>query len=87
MIPGHEGLHGFFRKQIVEHMYTCNEKLEAYMNANINTYLDESATVQVAVWATEAEILGAASMLSVDILVHAKYGEDMSWLCFPHPFA
>ena len=34
-------------------------------------------------WATEAELMGAASFLGCDIMLHGDYGRTKQWLCFP----
>ena len=38
------------------------------------------------VWVTEAEILGAASLFSVDIAVFSKCGGSIMWLRYPATF-
>jgi hypothetical protein len=39
------------------------------------------------VWATDAEILGAASLLQTDIAVYASYGSLLKWLIYPSSFS
>ena len=58
-------------------MTVASSKLESFLQTNIGNYLNSSGVLD------EAEILGTASHVNVDILVYSKYGQSMKWLCYP----
>ena len=64
-------------------MTVASSKSESFLQTNIGNYLNNSGVFDDGIWATEAEILGTASLVNVDILVYSKYGQSMKWLCYP----
>ena len=60
-----------------------NDKMTLYMNELVITYLNESAMNDNTTWATDAEIIGCASFMGIDIKVYSKYGEELKWLNYP----
>ena len=59
------------------------EKMENYLQKNIQSYIKESGIHDDGVWATDAEILGTASIIGYDITVYARYRNDYKWLTYP----
>jgi hypothetical protein len=57
--------------------------LDLFFGESMAAYLCENDVRVTGVWASEREIIGAASLLNVDILVYSKIGSTMSWLCYP----
>ena len=73
-LTGSQVQHSILRNAIVNHMtLVCTESIENYLNAKISTYTEETH-MDNGVWATEAEILGAASLFGVDIAVFQNVG-------------
>ena len=60
-----------------------NDKMTSYMNQSVITYLNESGMSDNTTWATDAEIIGCASFMGIDIKVYSKYGEKFKWLTYP----
>lgn len=87
-LSGSEEYHAILRNHIVTHMTThCNSQLQKYLNEATHTYINDSGINNLQVWATDAEILGCASMLKCDIIVYAKCGQSFSWLRYPASFS
>lgn len=90
-LSGTENGHKSCRDSIVAHMRNSSvtTKLSKYLDTNVNEYLEESNMDCNSVWATDAEILGAASLLDTDICVFSKCGTDsrgvtkFNWLRYP----
>ena len=82
-----EEYHLAIRDSIVRHM-TGNvcEKLSNYLNQPVNEYIASSKMENPCVWATDAEIMAAASLLGTDIVVYYKVGKKMQWLTYPASF-
>lgn len=76
VVTGSEDLHQLFRKRITDHMINIDNSLRVFLIRNEQMNDD-------GVWATENEILAAASLLETDILVYAAYGLKMDWLRYP----
>jgi hypothetical protein len=64
-------------------MEKTKAKMEMYLQRNVESYLHESGMRNDGVWATETEILSAASFLKTDIVVYSQYGNSMKWLQYP----
>ena len=62
------------------------KKLQDYLNQNVNEYLNTSDISRDGVWATDAEIMATANLLSCDIVIHTKVGHSMDWLTYPASF-
>lgn len=77
VISGSEENHLQLRDKVLAHMQERSNGLEMYLNANMESYLNESGMMHDGVWASECEILGAASMLHTDIVIFSKYGDTM----------
>ena len=83
-VTGCENEHLSLRNQVVRHMLgPIKEKMEGYLNRNMDSYADENSIMIDGTWATDAEILGAASLLQTDILVYSQYGSSFKWAAFP----
>ena len=52
------------------------------MNKYVNTY----GISRDGVWATDAEIMATANLLSCDIVIHTKVGDSLNWLTYPASF-
>nr|XP_047132569.1 uncharacterized protein LOC124811261 [Hydra vulgaris] len=84
IITGSECSYEIIRKKVVKHMCThINNEMTLYMNQSIITYLNESGMSDNTTWATDAEIIGCASFMGIDIKVYSKYGEKLKWLTYP----
>ena len=59
-----------------------NDKMTSYMNQSVITYLNESGMSDNTTCATDAEIIGCASFMGIDIKVYSKYGEELKWLTY-----
>ena len=64
-------------------MKNFGDRLEAYLQMNMSIYLNESGMISDGIWATDAEILGAASLFETDIVVYSQFGRSLKWLCYP----
>ena len=60
-----------------------NDKMTSYMNQSVITYLSENGMSDNTTWATDAEIIGYASFMGIDIKVYSKYGEELKRLTYP----
>ena len=91
-ITGSEGTHGTVRQRVVEHMKQpgISKKLEGYTNEKVDNYLRRTKMASNGVWATDVEIMSAASLLKTDIYVYATHGitrsRKMAWLRYPSGF-
>lgn len=83
-LSGSENSYHVIRDKVVQHMSTkIKNAMTDYLNKNISQYLLESGMVNDKTWATDAEIIGCASLLGLDIKVFAKHGETYEWVTFP----
>ena len=59
-------------------------RLSGYLRKaqSMEDYMKESSMQSLRVWATEAEIIGAAHMLATTIYTYAPYGSSHKWLKF-----
>jgi len=78
ILAGNEELHTVFRDAVVKHMRVLSNKMENYLQKNISRYLNDSGMCMDGVLATDAEILGAASLLGTDIVVYSHFGSQMT---------
>lgn len=62
------------------------DKLQQYLNQNVNEYINTSGISHYGVWATNAEILATANLLGCDIAIHTAVGDSMDWLTYPASF-
>lgn len=84
IITGSQKEHLKLREQVIAHMIAkCSTKLHDYLLQDVHQYIANSYMAHSSTWATDAEILGAASLLKHDILVYAKFGSSVSWLRYP----
>lgn len=87
ILTGSEKDHSLLREKVIHHMRTSlSTELRNYLNHNVNNYLDTSCMSQDSVWATDAEIMATANLLSCDIVVHTKVGDSMDWLTYTASF-
>lgn len=83
-ITGSEDKHHALRQMTVTHMLgPIKSDMERYMHSDLHRYIAHSRMGQAGVWATDSEIYAAASLLQMDILVFAKYGNTFAWMAFP----
>jgi len=90
-VSGSEDSHMQVRDAVVQHMQEkgVGKLLTKYIGQNVKRYVNESRMESCGVWATDAEIMGAAHLLQVDIVVYSKTGEDKAgiqtfgWQRFP----
>ena len=54
---------------------------------DVEDYIRTSKMNRNGVWATEVEIVAAASMLGADFVVYTKYGDSEKWLTYPASFS
>ena len=88
VLTGSQKEHLILRNEIAQHMRNrCNEQLKNYLSTDVNLYLDNAKMRNDNTLATDAEILGEASLLGCDIIVYAQYGSDFSWLRYPASFS
>ena len=87
-ISGTEKNHVNLRDQIVDHMSSpaISASLKGYLSEDVGDYLERNKMRDNAVWATDAEIMGAASHLHSDIFVYTLSGESNKWLKYPSTF-
>jgi hypothetical protein len=64
-------------------MKASHKQLEQYLSTNVRKYLNESGMENNGTWATDAEIMAAASLLRTDIVVYAQHGLSFGWLSYP----
>ncbi|XP_065666335.1 uncharacterized protein LOC136087464 [Hydra vulgaris] len=84
IITGSESSYEIIREKVVRHMCNhINDKMASCMNQAVITYLNESGMSDNATRATDAEIIGCASFMGIDIKVYSKYGEELKWLTYP----
>lgn len=50
------------------------------MNANTDSYLNNSNMCSLGVWATDAELMATAIYTGCDIIVYAHFGATFKWL-------
>ena len=76
------------RDKVVEHSMTrdIHEKLKNYLSQPVGLYVNKSSMRSNGVWATDAEIMGTASLLGIDVVVYSKYGDKMDWLTYSASF-
>ena len=73
--------HKLLRDAVVTEMQVnLKEPLQGYMSRNVAQYCEESGISNDGVWATDAEILGAASLIGHDIVVFSRSGDSYKWL-------
>ena len=65
----------------------CSSKLQNYLLQDVNHYIRNSYMANSSTWATDAEILGAASLLNFDIVIYAEFGSKPTWLRYPASFS
>nr|XP_047127156.1 uncharacterized protein LOC124808083 [Hydra vulgaris] len=84
IITGSEDEHKQIRDKVVNHM--CNQihdEMTGYLSMPIQTHICKTRMLEDATWATDAEIIGCASFMEVDIQVYSKYGEKTKWMIYP----
>ncbi|XP_065664824.1 putative uncharacterized protein DDB_G0282133 [Hydra vulgaris] len=84
IITGNEDDHESIRGKIVNHM--CNEiqdEMTGYLNMPIRAHICKTKMLENATWATDAEIIGCASFMQVDIQVYGKNGAKTKWMIYP----
>ena len=87
ILTGSQHEHRKFRVAVVNHMENvCNDNLRRYMATNVNSYVKNAGMNDDGVWATDAEVLGAASLLSHDFVIYGKYGRGFKWFRYPASF-
>ena len=87
ILTGSEDNHSLLRDKVVHHMNTdLTTNLQDYLNQNVNEYVNTSGISRDGVWATNAEIMATANLLSCDIVIHTKVGDSMEWLTYPASF-
>ena len=87
ILTGSEDKHIVIRNKIVHHMTgPAKAEIENYTGKDISVYVKETKIDENATWATDVEILGAASCLGRDIYVYSKHGTEMQWLQYPASF-
>lgn len=87
-LTGSEEDHEILRQKVANHMKGAfRSRLEAYMNKSLDLYLKENAIEKNGVWASENEILCAASLLMHDIAVYSRCGTELQWLIYPASFS
>lgn len=88
LLTGSQKEHLKLRNEIIMHMTdNCSVQLQNYLIQDVHHYIESSHMSDSSTWATDAEILGASSLLKCDILVYSKYGATMSWLRYPASFS
>ena len=71
---------------IVQHMQlVCTEDCQNFLNKSVTKYLEKTGMVNNNVWATNAEILGAA-FFKFDVVVFGNYENHFKWLRYPVAF-
>nr|XP_047143091.1 uncharacterized protein LOC124817279 [Hydra vulgaris] len=84
IITGSEDEHKQIRDKVVNHM--CNQihdEMTGYLSMPIQTHICKTRMLEDATWATDAEKIGCASFMEVDIQVYSKYGEKTKWMIYP----
>lgn len=83
-LTGSQEGHLHLRNVVLGHMQgAMKHEMEAYLNSTMENYVDSSGMSKDGTWATEAEILGAASRLCTDIKIFSRYSDTNKWLTYP----
>lgn len=83
-VTGSEEQHIQMRDKVVRHMTDpIKVQMERHLGQDLSAYVATQGICNDGVWATDIEILSAASLLGVDILVYALYGNTLKWMAFP----
>lgn len=88
ILTGSEHGHSLLREKVIHHMNTnLTRELHDYLDQHVNDYVNTSGISRDGVWATDAEIMATANLLSCDIIIHTELGDSMDWLTYPASFS
>lgn len=76
-ITGRQIYHRLVRQKILNNMREIENLLYPHMNMSLDMYLAQSGMANETVWGTDVEILAASSLLSTDIYVYTKVGDEL----------